>query len=155
MKEHLKIRLNGEDIDVYVEPWKTLQQLLHDELELTGTKSGCSSGRRGCCTVLLDEMAVKSCIVMAFQADGHELVTIEGLAGEELHPLQQTFIDHFAVQCGYCTPGMILSAKAILDEKPKASYEEIKAGLIGNLCRCTGYVKIMEAIIAARDKMNH
>lgn len=153
MKQRLNLRVNGEDIEAYVEPWKTLQQVLHDDLELTGTKTGCSSGRCGSCTIIVDGKAVKSCLILAFQAQGHDILTIEGLGEKGLHPLQQAFIDHFAVQCGYCTPGMILSAKAFLDEKPKATYEEIKDALTGNLCRCTGYVKIMDAIIAARDKM--
>jgi carbon-monoxide dehydrogenase small subunit len=153
MKQSLKLKVNGEAIEVYVEPWKTLQQVLHDELELTGTKVGCSGGRCGACTVILDGKAVKSCLILAFQAQGHDVLTIEGLGKDGLHPLQQAFIDKFAVQCGYCTPGMILSAKAFLDEKPDAAYEEIKDALTGNLCRCTGYVKIMEAIVAAQDKM--
>lgn len=153
MKQSLKLTLNGEAIEVYVEPWKTLQQVLHDDLELTGAKVGCSGGRCGACTVILDGKAVKSCLILAFQAQGHDVLTIEGLGKDGLHPLQQAFIDKFAVQCGYCTPGMILSAKAFLDVKPDAAYEEIKDALTGNLCRCTGYVKIMEAIVAAQDKM--
>ncbi|MFC1910874.1 (2Fe-2S)-binding protein [Chloroflexota bacterium] len=155
MKKLLKLRVNGEDCEIYVEPWKMLSDVLRDELELTGTKVSCSTGRCGACTVLIDGKAVKSCLILASQAQGHEILTIEGLATEELHPLQQAFIDHFAVQCGYCTPGMILSAKAVLDENPEATEEEIKVGLAGNLCRCTGYVKIMEAVLAARDKMKY
>jgi len=153
MKKLLRLRVNGEDCELYVEPWKTLSEVLREELELTGTKTACSTGRCGACTVLIDGKAVKSCLILASQAQGHKILTIEGLSIEGLHPLQQAFIDHFAVQCGYCTPGMILSAKAILDENPDATEEEIKVGLAGNLCRCTGYVKIMEAILAARDKM--
>ncbi len=153
MKQLLMLGVNGEDIEVYVEPWKTLRDVLRDELELTGTKAGCSSGRCGACTVLINGKAVKSCLILAPQAQGQEIITIEGLGKDGLHPLQQAFIDHFAVQCGYCTPGMILSAKALLDENPNPTYEEVREGLMGNLCRCTGYVKIMEAILAARDKM--
>ncbi len=154
MKKLLKLRVNGEDFELYVEPWKILRDVLHDDLELTGTKVGCSSGRCGACTVIIDGRAVKSCLILATQATGREITTIEGLSkGGKLHPLQQAFIDRFAVQCGYCTPGMILTAKAILDENPKASYEEVKQGLKGNLCRCTGYVKIMDAIMAAKEKI--
>ena len=153
MKQRLNLKVNGEDVEIYTEPWKTLQQVLHDDLELTGTKTGCSGGRCGTCTVVVDGKAVKSCLILAFQARGHDILTIEGLGKNGLHPLQQAFIDYFAVQCGYCTPGMILSAKAFLDEKPRATYQEIKDALIGNLCRCTGYVKIMEAIMAAKSKM--
>jgi len=154
MKKLLKLRINGEDVEVYVEPWKTLRDVVHDELELTGTKMGCSSGRCGACTVIIDGKAVKSCLILAFQAKGRDILTIEGLGKDGLHPLQQAFIDHFAVQCGFCTPGMILAAKALLDENPGASYEEVKEGLKGNLCRCTGYVKIMDAVMAAKEQIN-
>jgi aerobic-type carbon monoxide dehydrogenase small subunit (CoxS/CutS family) len=153
MKKLLKLRVNGEDLELYVEPWKTLRDVIHDELELTGTKMGCSSGRCGACTVIIDGKAVKSCLILAFQAKEREIITIEGLGKDGLHPLQQAFIDHFAVQCGFCTPGMILTAKALLDENPGASYEEVKEGLKGNLCRCTGYVKIMDAIMAAKEQI--
>jgi len=154
MKKLLKLRINGEDVELYVEPWKTLRDVVHDELELTGTKMGCSSGRCGACTVIIDGKAVKSCLILAFQAKGRDILTIEGLGKDGLHPLQQAFIDHFAVQCGFCTPGMILAAKALLDENPGASYEEVKEGLKGNLCRCTGYVKIMDAVMAAKEQIN-
>lgn len=154
MKKLLELKVNGDDFELYVEPQKTLRDVLHDDLELTGTKIGCSSGRCGTCTVIIDGKAVKSCLILAFQAKGREITTIEGLSKEgELHPLQQAFIDHFAVQCGYCTPGMILTAKALLDENPNASYEEVKHGLKGNLCRCTGYVKIMDAVMAAKEQI--
>ncbi len=153
MKQVLRLRVNGEDLEVYGEPSKTLLQVLRDDLQLTGTKEGCSSGRCGNCTVLIDGKAVKSCLILAPLAQGREILTIEGLGKDGLHPLQQAFIDYFAVQCGYCTPGMILSAKALLDENPNATYEEIREGLLGNLCRCTGYVKVMEAVVAARDKI--
>lgn len=153
MKLKLNLRVNGEDYELYVEPWKTLVEVLRDELELTGTKVGCSSGVCGVCTVLVDGKAVKSCLILAPQAQGKEILTIEGLGRNGLHPLQQAFIDHFAVQCGYCTPGMILAAKALLDEKPDCTVEEIKEALVGNLCRCTGYVKIIDAILAARDSV--
>jgi len=155
MKNLLQLKINGEDYDLYAEPWKLLRDVLRDELELTGTKEGCTTGNCGACTVLLDGKAVKSCLVLACQATGKEIVTIEGLEKKgELHPLQQAFIDYFAVQCGFCTPGMILSAKALLDENPNATEEDIKHSLHGNLCRCTGYVKIFEAILAVRDSLS-
>ena len=153
MKQVLNLTVNGEDFEIYIEPSRTLRDVLREELELTGTKSGCSAGRCGACTVLIDGKAVKSCLILAPQAQGHQITTIEGLSKDGLHPLQQAFIDHFAIQCGYCTPGTILSAKALLDENPDATYDEIREGLTGNLCRCTGYVKIMEAIMAAKDRM--
>ncbi|MFC1968494.1 (2Fe-2S)-binding protein [Chloroflexota bacterium] len=152
MKQPLRLRVNGEDYEAYVEPWKSLLEVLRDELELTGTKAGCLAGECGSCTVIIDGKAVKSCLILARQAEGREIITIEGLAQDgQLHPVQQAFIDYFAVQCGYCSPGMILSAKALLDEDPNPSEDEVKEALTGNLCRCTGYVKIMEAVLAARD----
>lgn len=154
MKQVMNFTINGEPYEVYMEPSKTLQDLLRDELGLTGTKEGCSTGNCGCCTVLIDGKAVKSCLILVPQAQGHEITTIEGLAeGDKLHPLQQAFIEHFAVQCGYCTPGMLMSAKALLDENPYPSEDDVRMALHGNLCRCTGYVKIVEAVLAARDKM--
>jgi carbon-monoxide dehydrogenase small subunit len=151
MKQLFEFRVNGEDVEVYSEPSRTLVEVLRDGLKLTGTKVGCSEGRCGACTVLIDGKAVKSCLILAPQAQGKEITTIEGVARDGLHPLQQAFIDHFAVQCGYCTPGMILSGMALLEENPNPSLDEVRGALIGNLCRCTGYVKIVEAILAARD----
>lgn len=154
MKLSLKLRVNGDDYQVLVDPWKTLQDILRDELGLTGVKRGCTTGNCGACTVLIDGKAVKSCLVLSCQAVGREILTIEGLEKDgRLHPLQEAFIDCFAVQCGFCTPGMILTAKALLDENPGATEEDIEQGLHGNLCRCTGYVKIVEAILAARDRV--
>ena len=154
MKQLLKLRLNGEDYEVCVDPWKVLRDVLRDELGLTGVKEGCTTGNCGACTVLIDGKAVKSCLVLACQAAGKDVLTIEGLGRNgELHPLQQAFIDHFAVQCGFCTPGMILSAKALLNENPNATEDDVKHALHGNLCRCTGYVKIVEAVLAAKEKM--
>ena len=155
MKKVIKLKVNGEEREVYVEPWRTLAEVLREELGLTGVKVGCEEGNCGTCTVLIDGKAVKSCLMLVPQAQGREIVTIEGLVGEDggLHPLQDAFIEHFAVQCGYCTPGMILAAKALLDERPEATEEDVREGLHGNLCRCTGYVKIVEAVLAAKEKM--
>ena len=153
MKQLLKLRVNNQDREIYVEPRRTLLEVLRDALGLTGTKEGCGEGNCGVCTVLIDGKAVRSCLMLALQAEGRDILTIEGLKLENgsLHPLQQAFIDYFAVQCGFCTPGMILTAKALLDENPDASEQEVKEALCGNLCRCTGYVKITEAVLAAKD----
>ncbi len=154
MRQNLELKVNGQLYEVFVEPWKSLAEVLREELKLTGVKVACDTGDCGSCTVLIDGKAIKSCLMLAPQARGKEILTIEGLATEEgLHSLQAAFIEHFAVQCGYCTPGMILKAKALLDENPDATEDEIRTGLSGNLCRCTGYVKIVEAIMAARDNM--
>jgi len=152
MKQKIELQVNGKAHEVLVEPWKTLLEVLREDLGLIGAKSGCDDGNCGACTVIVDGQAIKSCLMLAPQARGKKILTIEGLGSEDnLHPLQQTFIDHFAVQCGYCTPGMILAAKALLDENPQATEEDIRENLHGNICRCTGYVKIIEAIEAARD----
>ena len=153
MKQEIKLKVNGAPYEVFVEPWKTLLDVLREEIGLTGVKSGCEEGECGACTVLVDGKAVNSCLMLAPQAQGKEIITIEGLEGEEgLHPLQQAFVEHFAVQCGFCTPGMILSAKALLDKNPHPTEEEVRVALSGNLCRCTGYVKIVEAVLAASKK---
>jgi len=154
MKERLELKVNGELYEVFVEPWRSLAEVLRNELGLLGTKISCDSGDCGACNVILDGKVVSSCLVLAPQAEGKEILTIEGLAKDgELHPLQEAFIEHFAVQCGYCTPGMIMTAKAFLDENPDATEDEIRLAMSGNLCRCTGYVKIVEAIMAARDRL--
>ncbi len=155
MKKAIELKVNGETETVYVEPWWNLARVLREELGLIGVKAGCEEGDCGTCTILVDGKAVKSCLMLAMKARGKEVTTIEGLKGRDgaLHPLQQAFIDHFATQCGYCTPGMILAAKALLDINPKPSEDEVKKWLSGNLCRCTGYVKIVEAVLAAADKM--
>ena len=155
MKHVVRFKVNGIDKEVFVEPWKSLADVLREELDLTGVKVGCNTGNCGSCTVILDDKAVKSCLILAPKADGKEILTIEGLKGKngELHPLQEAFIEHFAIQCGYCTPGMLMSAKALLDENPDATEEEVREELRGNLCRCTGYVKIVEAVLAAEDKI--
>jgi len=146
----LKMNLNGKDVTVEIEPSALLVDVLRDQLGLTGTKVGCSNGECGACTVLLDGEPVVSCLLPAMKANGRSVVTVEGLGMErELHALQQAFIEEGAVQCGYCTPGMLMSAKALLDKNPNPSEEEIKRAISGNLCRCTGYVKIIKAIKAA------
>ena len=152
MKQLIKLRVNGLDEEVMIEPWWNLARVLRDELNLTGTKIGCETGDCGSCTVLIDGKAVKSCLYLTMKARGKDILTIEGLRGEngELHPLQEAFIEYFAVQCGYCTPGMIMAAKALLDENPNPTEEEVKEGLDGNLCRCTGYIKIIEAVLAVK-----
>ena len=143
----LTMTLNGESVTVEVEPFELLADVLRDKLRLTGTKIGCSEGECGACTVIMDGQAVLSCLLPAMKAHGREVVTIEGLSRDgELHPLQQAFIEQGSVQCGYCTPGMIMSAKALLDENPNPSLEEIEEAIAGNLCRCTGYLQIVEAI---------
>ncbi len=151
MAQSLNLRVNGEAYELFVAPWKTLAEVLREDLGLTGTKEGCNTGSCGACTVLIDGKAVKSCLILASQASGKDVVTIEGLAKNGLHPVQQAFIDHFAVQCGFCTPGMILSAKALLDENPDPDEEEVRKAIVGNLCRCTGYNKIVEAVLAASE----
>ena len=155
MKLPVQLRINGTTEEVYIEPWWSLARVLREQLGLTGTKISCETGDCGACTVLIDGKAVKSCIFLAMKARGKDIITIEGISGEngELHPIQQAFIEHFAIQCGYCTPGMILAAKALLDEHPRPTEEHVKEGLRGNLCRCTGYTKIIEAVLAAANKM--
>ncbi len=154
MKRELRLTVNGHSYDLMVEAHRTLLEVLRDEIGLTGAKKGCDVGECGSCTVILNGKAVSSCLVLAHEADHQEVLTIEGLSkGEELHPVQKAFVEHGAIQCGFCTPGMIMSAKALLDRKPKATESEIRKGLLGNLCRCTGYVKIMEAMKAAQNMM--
>jgi aerobic-type carbon monoxide dehydrogenase small subunit (CoxS/CutS family) len=150
----LTLRINGEAHEVATEPHRTLLEVLRDDLGLTGTKENCLEAECGVCTVLLDGRAVNACILLAAQCQGRDIVTIEGLAKDgALHPLQQAFIEHGAVQCGYCIPGMILSAKAYLDDCPEASEEGIREALAGNLCRCTGYQKIVDAVTAAAREL--
>ena len=146
----LSLTINGESHDVLVEPHRTLLDVLRTDLGLTGTKENCLDAECGVCTVLLDGVAMNACIVLAVRCRDRAIVTIEGLAaGTDLHPLQRAFIDHGAVQCGYCIPGMILTAKAYLDEHPTPSEADVRAALAGNLCRCTGYQKIVEAVLSA------
>jgi len=146
-KVPLRMTVNGKPIEVRVNPTWTLLRVLREELRLTGTKKGCEQGDCGACTVIMDGRTVNACLILALQAEGKVIETIEGLGtAENLHPLQQSFIRQGAVQCGFCTPGMLMSAKALLDTHPRPTREEIKLGLSGNLCRCTGYVKMIKAI---------
>ncbi len=147
MKQVLHLRVNGEDRDVYVPVHKTLLEVLREDLNLTGTKHGCELGECGACTVLLDGEPILSCLAIPVELQGREITTIEGLArGSGLHPLQQAFAELGAAQCGYCTPGILLAAKSLLDHNPAPVRDEIREALAGNLCRCTGYTKIIEAV---------
>jgi carbon-monoxide dehydrogenase small subunit len=146
-KHRIQITVNEEEYDLLVHPQRTLLDLLRYDLGLTGTKEGCDEGDCGACTVIVNRKVVTSCLVLAVEVDGATILTIEGMPkGDELHPIQQAFVDSGAVQCGFCTPGMILTTKALLDEFPDPSEEEIKHYLEGNLCRCTGYTKIIDAV---------
>jgi len=148
-RHNVVIRINGKACSLEVRSDQSLLDVIRNELDLTGTKKGCDRGDCGACTVLLDGVPVNACLLLAVQADGHEVLTIEGLArGEVLDPLQAAFIEHGAVQCGFCTPGMILTSKALLNGNPHPGREEIQRGISGNLCRCTGYVQIIDAIQA-------
>jgi len=151
MKETLSFVLNGEPVEVDIAPHLTLLEVLRDTLGLTGTKEGCGAGECGACTVLLDGKTVNACIFPAMEVEAKNVLTIEGIADAQgnLHPIQKAFVEYGAVQCGFCTPGMVLSAKALLDENPKPTEEEIRHGIAGNLCRCTGYLQIIQAIKAA------
>ena len=145
----IEFTVNGEAVALHVPPWRTLAQVLREDLLLTGTKETCGAGLCGACTVLVDGEPVSSCIKLAFQVRGRQITTIEGVAGAGvLAPLQEAFVAHGAIQCGYCTPGMILMAKAALDRQPDLTEAEIRHALEGNICRCTGYVKILDAVLA-------
>jgi carbon-monoxide dehydrogenase small subunit len=149
MKKELKFKVNGQPYDIFIEPKKLLVEVLRDLIGLTGTKRGCNSSSCGACTVMLNGMSVKSCSVLALQANGAEVVTVEGLAkGNQLSPLQRSFLDHGSYQCGFCTPGMLMSSTALLTENPKPTKQQIKEGIDGNICRCTGYNSIIRAITA-------
>ena len=154
MKKVFSFNLNGEDIQVLAEPNRTLLDLLRDDLGLTGTKKGCEAGECGACTVMLDGRPVNSCITLVAEVEGCKVITVEGVARDgQLTPLQKQFIDKWAFQCGYCTAGMIMSAKALLERNPRPTEQEIREAIEGNLCRCTGYVKIVEAIQAVSAEM--
>ncbi len=153
-KVHMTLRVNGEDLEAAFAPHKTLLEVLREDLALTGTKHGCELGECGTCAVLVDGKPVLSCLALGLDMEGHEIETVEGLAdGAKLHPLQETFADLGAAQCGYCTPGFLCTAKALLQANPSPSREEIKDALAGNLCRCTGYIKIYEAVELAAARM--
>jgi aerobic carbon-monoxide dehydrogenase small subunit len=152
--KRITFTLNHESVSAEIESRTLLVDLLRDHFQLTGTKVGCGYGECGACTVILDGMSVNSCLILARQVDGREVFTIEGLSGRdgELHPIQKAFVERGAVQCGFCTPGMVMSAKALLDENPEPTEPEAIKGIGGNLCRCTGYKKIVEAILSVKDK---
>jgi carbon-monoxide dehydrogenase small subunit len=151
--EALSLTVNGEYIESKIRPNMTLQKFLYHKLGLTGTKEGCGIGKCGACTVLVDGKAVKSCLVLALQVRGKNVRTIEGLAqGDTLDPVQKAFIENGAIQCGYCSAGMIMSSKALLEENPKPSEQDVRHALSGNLCRCTGYHKIVKAVLSVGEK---
>ena len=152
-KSTITLTVNGEIYEISVKPNSSLLDVLRNELNLTGTKQGCDMGNCGACTVIMDGKAVNACLVLVMKADGRNIFTIEGLAkGNKLDPIQEAFLEKGALQCGFCTPGMVLSTKALLDGNQNPTKEEIKAGIAGNLCRCTGYTKIIEAIQSASQK---
>ena len=154
MKKRVVLRVNDEDHEVLIKPNRTLLEVLRQDLHLTGAKEACGIGACGACTVLVDGSPVNSCIILAVDVEGKEVETIEGLAqGDHLHPLQKAFIKHHAFQCGFCTPGMIMAAKALLQRNTVPTEEEIKKALSGNLCRCTGYVNISHAILSAAEEI--
>ncbi len=145
----LTLKINGEKYEISTYPNRTLLEILRDDLLLTGTKESCGEGACGACTVLLDGLPVRSCLLLAAEAKGCEITTIEGLAkGEKLDPVQESFIEHHAIQCGFCSPGMILTARSLLNHNPAPTEEEIRFAISGNVCRCTGYTKIVEAVQA-------
>lgn len=153
-KIRVETQINGDPVEFLCEPRQSLLELLRDELGMTGTKEGCNNGNCGACNVLLDGVLVNSCLVLAPEVQGRAVTTIEGIAGPEgLHPLQTAFVEHAALQCGICTPGFIVAAKALLDRTPHPTELEVRQWLAGNLCRCTGYDKIVRAVLAAAETM--
>ena len=153
-KSHIRFTLNGDAAEVAFAPHKTLLEVLREDLALTGTKHGCELGECGTCTVLVDSRAILSCLMLGLEAEGRQVTTIEGMAaGSKLHPLQETFADLGAAQCGYCSPGFLLVAEELLKKNPQPSRDQIKEALSGNLCRCTGYIKIYEAVELAAARM--
>ncbi len=153
-KKLVALRINGTEHELAVEPYRTLAQVLREQLGLTGTKIGCGEGDCGACTVLMDGKPVNSCLLLAVQAEGHDITTIEGLSeGGDLSPVQKAFVEHGAIQCGFCSPGMTLPATALLEQTPDPDEAEIRRAISGNLCRCTGYQKIVEAIADAASRL--
>ena len=147
-------RINGEEAEFLCEPRQSLLEVLREQLELTGAKEGCNNGNCGACSVIMDGSLVNACLVLAVEAEGREIQTIEGLAaGDALHPIQQAFLEHAALQCGICTPGFIMSAKALIDREPDPTEAQVRRWLAGNLCRCTGYDKIVRAVLGAAAEM--
>ena len=154
MKQAIELKVNEQVYDLEIAPWRTLLEVIRDRLELIGTKESCSDGHCGACAVLMDNKAVNSCLILAIEAQGKDIRTIEGLAKDgKLHPIQEAFMEHGAIQCGFCTPGMVMATKALLDENPNPSEEEVKKAIAGHLCRCTGYFQVIEAIKAAAEKL--
>ena len=154
MKHDITLTVNGQTYETSVEPRKTLLAVLRDQLHLTGTKEGCSTGDCGACTVIMDGATYTSCLVLGIEADGREITTVEGIAeGDRLHPVQEAYVKYGGLQCGFCTAGLIVSTAALLEENPDPTDEQIKTGLAGNLCRCTGYTKITEAVKEASRVM--
>jgi carbon-monoxide dehydrogenase small subunit len=154
-KVHIALRVNGEEVEVSFAPYKTLLEVLREDLDLTGTKHGCELGECGACAVLVNGQPLLSCLTLAIECDGASIETVEGLAeGPELHPLQAAFSDHGGSQCGYCTPGVLMTAKGLLDAEPNPSRERIKEALSGNLCRCTGYQQIVDSVEDAARVIN-
>jgi carbon-monoxide dehydrogenase small subunit len=156
MKHDISLTVNGDTYNLAVEAWRTLNEVLREDLNLTGTKLGCGSGDCGACTVIVDGKSVSSCLTLAIEMDGRQILTVEGLApsGETLHPIQEAFIEKGAIQCGFCTPGMELSALNLLKSNPRPNDTQIRSAISGNLCRCTGYNKIVDAIAEAGRRMN-
>ena len=155
MKQEITLKVNGTSYLVQVEPRRTLVEVLREDLGLMGTKVSCNEGECGACTVLMDGRPAASCLVLAIDAQQQEITTIEGMsAGEKLHPIQEAFLQHGAIQCGFCTPGMVMSSKALLDENPRPSSLEVRQAISGNLCRCTGYQQIVDSVLAAAQRMD-
>jgi carbon-monoxide dehydrogenase small subunit len=153
-RHHVSTTINGEPTEFLCDTQQTLLDALRDELRLTGSKEGCASGDCGACSVIVDGKLMCSCLILAVEAEGHEITTIEGIAnGDELHPVQQKFLEHAALQCGFCTPGLIVAVKALLDDNPNPTETEARYWLAGNLCRCTGYDKVIRAVMDAAAEM--
>ena len=153
-RQTINLKVNGQPYELAVEPHWTLLETVREQLVLTGSKEGCGTGDCGACSMIVNGRLITSCLMLAPEADGSEITTIEGLArNDDLHPVQQSFIEAGGVQCGFCTPGMIMAAKALLDGNPRPTLEDVRLGLAGNLCRCTGYAKIYEAVLAAAERI--